>query len=97
MKLKADVPHLETIISKTWGKEDELKQLKSELAALDRKITPTLAPENDDTTDREKVRPIASQQEHANITPPQSSLVAEPQPQYKTIYPLRSTFRSTGL
>ena len=37
-KLKADVPQLEAIISKSWGKEDELKQLKSELAALDRKI-----------------------------------------------------------
>ena len=34
---------------------------KSELAALDRKITPTLAPKNDDTTDGEKVRPVASQ------------------------------------
>ena len=43
-KLKADVPQLEIIISKTWGKEDELKQLKSELAALDRKITAELAP-----------------------------------------------------
>ncbi|MBD5206072.1 MAG: hypothetical protein HDS84_06810 [Bacteroidales bacterium] len=27
-----NVPQLEAIISKTWGKEDELKQLKSELA-----------------------------------------------------------------
>ena len=69
VKLKAEVPQLEAIISRTWGKEDELKQLKSELAALDRKITPTLAPKNDDTTDGEKVRPIASQQEHANIIP----------------------------
>ncbi|MBD5333518.1 MAG: hypothetical protein HDR97_07260 [Bacteroides sp.] len=43
-KLKADVPQLEAIISKTWGKEDELKQLKSELAALDRKISAELAP-----------------------------------------------------
>ena len=51
-KLKADVPQLESIISKTWGKEDELKQLNSELAALDRMITAELAP----TT---KCRPIA--------------------------------------
>ena len=48
VKLKADVPQLETIISKTWGKEDELKQLKSELAALDRKITAELAPKHDE-------------------------------------------------
>ncbi|WP_280120102.1 helicase-related protein [Sangeribacter muris] len=43
-KLKADVPILEGIMAKTWGKEDELKQLKSELAALDRKIAAELAP-----------------------------------------------------
>ena len=36
-KLKADVPQLEAIVAKQWGKEDELKQLKSDLAALDRK------------------------------------------------------------
>ena len=47
-KLKADVPQLEAIISKTWGKEDELKQLKSELAALDHKITVELAPKHDE-------------------------------------------------
>lgn len=29
-------------ISKTWGREDELKRLKSELASLDRKITAEL-------------------------------------------------------
>lgn len=46
-RLKADVPQLEAIISKPWGKEDELKQLKSELAALDRKITAELAPRHD--------------------------------------------------
>lgn len=42
-KLKADVPKLEAIISKSWGKEEELKQLKSDLAALDRKIPAALA------------------------------------------------------
>ncbi len=47
-RLKADVPQLEAIISKTWGKEDELKQLKSELAALDRKITDELATKQDE-------------------------------------------------
>ncbi len=46
--LKVDILQLEAIISKTWGKEDELKQLKSELAALDRKITAELAPKHDE-------------------------------------------------
>jgi hypothetical protein len=42
------VPLLEAIIAKPWGKEDELKALKSELAALDRKITAELAPKHDE-------------------------------------------------
>ena len=54
-KLKADVPQLEAIISKSWGKEDELKQLKSDLAALDRKITAELAPKHDEK-DGEEVK-----------------------------------------
>ena len=47
-KLKADVPQLEAIVAKQWGKEDELKQLKSDLAALDRKITAALAPKKEE-------------------------------------------------
>lgn len=54
-KLKADVPQFEAIISKPWGKEDELKQLKSDLAALDRKITAALAPKHDEK-DGEEVK-----------------------------------------
>ena len=47
-RLKADVPQLEAIVAKQWGKEDELKQLKSDLAALDRKITAALAPKKEE-------------------------------------------------
>lgn len=47
-KLKADVLNLEAITLKSWGKEDELKQLKSNLAALDRTITAELAPKHDE-------------------------------------------------
>lgn len=54
-KLKADVPQLEAIISKQWGKEDELKQLKSDLAALDRKITAELAPTHEVPDDQTRV------------------------------------------
>ena len=39
-----DIPQLQEIVGKVWKKEDELKQLKSELAALDRKIQLELAP-----------------------------------------------------
>lgn len=42
-------------IRKSLGKADELKQLKSDLAALDRKITAELAPKHDEE-DGEEVR-----------------------------------------
>ena len=42
--LERDIPQLQEIVGKVWKKEDELKQLKSELAALDRKIQLELAP-----------------------------------------------------
>ena len=34
--LEKEIPQLQEIAGKVWKKEDELKQLKSELAALDR-------------------------------------------------------------
>lgn len=78
-KLKADVPQLEAIISKPWGKEDELKQLKSELAALDRKITAELAPKHDEKDGVENTHAAAQTVD----APSQSedvkkSMVAEP-------------------
>ena len=42
--LEKEIPQLEEIAGKTWKKEDELKGLKAELAALDRKIQLELAP-----------------------------------------------------
>ena len=104
-KLRANVPQLEAIVAKQWGKEEELKGLKSALAALGHKITAAFAPIHEDTTDGEDIKSAAPQQEPANIKHPQSSkkqedkssLVADQQPQYKSVYPLRSTFLSTGL
>lgn len=94
-KLKADVPILEGIMAKTWGKEDELKRLKSELAALDRKIAAELAPKHDEM-DGEEVKPDTQQQQPGNVietspsTQSQSSddnksMVAEPYTLYSKI------------
>ena len=47
--LEREIPQLQGIAGKTWKKEDELKQLKSELAALDRKIQLELAPQHTET------------------------------------------------
>lgn len=89
-KLKADVPILEGIMAKTWGKEDELKQLKSELAALDRKIAAELAPKYDEK-DGEEVKPDIQQPSKVVEAPSQTaddknSMVAEPKPEYTTIF-----------
>lgn len=43
-KLAEEIPKLREIASKTWKKEDEIKSLKSELSALERKIQMELAP-----------------------------------------------------
>ncbi len=67
-KLKADVPILEGIMAKTWGKEDELKQLKSELASLDRKIAAELAPKHDDN-DGEENKQEQSQSPQTGVKP----------------------------
>ena len=87
-KLEADVPQLEAIIAKTWGKEDELKQLKSELAALDRKITAELAPKKDEqdgvenkqqlNTHKVEVRDNQSRSNDSKET-----MVAEPHQNYR--------------
>ena len=82
-RLKADVPQLEAIISKPWGKEDELKGLKSELAALDRKITAELAPKHNEKDGVENSQTAAQTVD----APSQSedvkkSMVAEPANDY---------------
>ena len=84
-RLKADVPQLEAIIAKTWGKEDELKQLKSELAALDRKITAELAPKKDEKDGVEN-KPASTVEVNTTVVDAPStsddqkkSMVAEPE------------------
>ena len=51
--LEREIPQLQEIAGKVWKKEDELKQLKSELAALDRKIQLELAPPTPEVADKE--------------------------------------------
>lgn len=92
-KLKADVPILQGIVAKTWGKEDELKQLKSELAALDRKIAAALAPKPDEK-DGEEIKRDEPQQTQETKTidvptqsqssEPKKSMVAEPKTAYSS-------------
>jgi hypothetical protein len=43
-KISSDLPVLQEIVRSTWRRENELKDLKTELAALDRKIQLSLNP-----------------------------------------------------
>ena len=52
--LEREIPQLREIAGKVWKKEDELKQLKSELAALDRKIQLELAPPTPEVAEKGK-------------------------------------------
>ncbi len=88
---------MEGIVAKQWGKEEELKQLKSELAALDRKITAELKPSDAEEAARAKVvtptkgngepldEPATSQTQDSK-----KSMVAEPTTIYKEREPLSS-------
>ena len=102
-KLKADVPTLEGIMSKKWGKEDELKQLKSDLAALDRKIQAELAPKHDEK-DSKEVKTNTQQQQPGKVievnpssqsqsTDDKKSMVAEPMDYYAPINNVKSVPR----
>ena len=81
-KMRKDVPLLEAIIAKPWGKEDELKALKSELAVLDRKITAELAPKHDEEDGKEVKHDdhAQSQRVEAPAQSPEAkeTMVAEP-------------------
>lgn len=46
--LEQDLPVLQEMAGKSWKKEDELKKMKTELAALDRKIQLELSPVNEE-------------------------------------------------
>ena len=52
--LEREIPQLREIAGKTWKKEDELKLLKSDLVALDRKIQLELAPKHEEMPSQEQ-------------------------------------------
>jgi len=61
--LEKEIPQLEEIAGKTWKKEEELKGLKAELAALNRKIQLELAPpQEQDTAEKHETKNIETEQ-----------------------------------
>ena len=67
--LEREIPQLQEIAGKTWKKEDELKQLKSELAALDRKIQLELAPPTPESTEENRQGSEKKQTEQQTESP----------------------------
>lgn len=99
-----DLPTLQAITARTWGKEDELKALKAELATLDQKITADLAPKQEKQDFGEEIKHDEPPQ-HANRAdvPSQSvnnkeSMVAEPQCLYQaSSTSIRYSYRQKNL
>lgn len=71
-KLEKDLPTLREIVGGTWKKEDELKQLKSEVAALERKIQLTLLPLSNEKMEQKQgaTTPTNKNEFPAMIIPP---------------------------
>lgn len=98
-----DLPTLQAIAARTWGKEDELKALKAELATLYQKITPELAPKQEKQDFGEDVKhdePTQCQRAEAPAQSPEAkeTMVAEPQSNYHNSTNLqRSTHRFTSI
>ena len=93
--LEREIPQLQEIAGKTWKKEDELKQLKSELAALDRKIQLELAPKQEPVLDgggkeeeAQRVIPQIGISHEIDPTPPSDRLVGRVRPEMHTETPL---------
>ena len=63
--IQKDLPVLQEILSGTWNKEAELTLLKTDLAAIDRRILLSITPESgaEEEEVTEQVTPMAQEQE----------------------------------
>ena len=82
-------------MSKKWGKEDELKQLKSDLAALDRKIQAEIAPKQEEADGVENKKAEANTID-APSTDTKKTMVAEPSEIYRPQQTTTRPFRAFG-
>lgn len=83
-RISKDIPVLQEVIGTTWKKEDQLHQLKSELAALDRKIQLSLKPIEQGEG---KGEAADKQQQAATQSPPVQSAQPEP-PREPYVHPM---------
>ena len=105
-KAEKDVPALQAIVAKVWGKEDELKALKAQLTELDKKITATLTPKEQAQVVTPADAPATPLQSPATTPQPdqptvdvgKKPMVAEPTPIYNKVGTFhRGAYRPAGL
>lgn len=76
-QISKDIPILQEVVKETWKKEDQLQQLKSDLAALDRKIQLSLKPvkQNEDSNSKDESQ---TETQGHGITPSSGTPSASP-------------------
>jgi hypothetical protein len=70
-ELQKDLPVLQEVVNGTWKKESRLRELKTELAAIDRKIQLSIAPEHKEQEETSKMEGVQVQERpHRNFVKP---------------------------
>jgi hypothetical protein len=68
-KLSKDLPVLQEVVNSVWRKENDLKDLKTELAALDRKIQLSLKPIDQGEDNRPEEANVIDMKEYRHNNP----------------------------
>ncbi|MFO4987029.1 hypothetical protein RCK87_25140, partial [Salmonella enterica subsp. enterica serovar 1,4,[5],12:i:-] len=63
-EIQKDLPILQEVVNGTWSKESRLSELKTELAAVERKIQLSITPE----TKEEPEEPVKKQTQSSNTS-----------------------------
>ena len=76
--IEKEIPVLKQVVDETWKKEDELKQLKAELATLDRKILLSLKSVDAQEANTEGVTEIRPEPQAPSVAQPAPSMPGNP-------------------
>ena len=69
LTIQKDLPILQEILSGSWNKEAELTQLKTDLAAIDRRILLSITPESSGAEEGESVEQGEQESQEQHTTP----------------------------
>ena len=79
-KLEKDLPTLREVVGGTWKKEEELKQLKSEVAVLERKIQLELTPPQEQQQAADDTKKEVKDSSKAEVLIKEHVIIARPAP-----------------